>query len=99
MNMESNLLAICGMGAATYATRLTGPILARRLPKGGKTEAFLRALPGAILTALVAPTVLTQGVAETAASVAALAAAFRFGMLGALVAGVGVVFLLRQWGL
>ncbi len=90
--------AILGMALATYATRALGPALAARLPMGGRVEAFLKGLPGAILVALVAPTVFTAGPAEALASAVTLAVAFRFGgLVPALAAGVGSVLLLRWW--
>lgn len=98
MNDATIVTAIAGMAVVTYGTRIAGPVLASRLPMGGRTEAFLRALPGAILTALVVPT-LAQGPAEAVAGACAFAAAMRGGMLGALVAGVGAVYLLRTVGL
>ncbi|EMG35790.1 putative membrane protein [Desulfocurvibacter africanus PCS] len=89
-------LTIVGMALATYSTRALGPALAARLPMGGRVEAFLKGLPGAILVALVAPTVFTAGPAEALASAVTLAVAFRFGgLVPALAAGLGSVLLFR----
>jgi uncharacterized membrane protein len=59
-------------------------------------EAWLGYIPGAILVSLVAPTVLTGGLAETLAAVAVILVALRTGSLPvAMVAGVGAVLVLR----
>ena len=88
--------AILGMAAVTYATRLAGPMLLARVTIGPRGEAFLKALPGAILVSLIAPSVLGGGPAEWLGGAAALAGARLGGMPLALVAGVGVVWLARS---
>jgi len=91
-------LAIAAMALATYSTRLLGPALAAKLPMGGRVEAFLKGLPGAIIVALVAPSVLTAGRAEALAAMVTLVVAFRFrGLVPALVAGVVSVLFFRWW--
>jgi len=90
------LLAITLMAIATYATRSGGLWLASRLALSERTEAWLGFIPGAILVSLVAPTVLTGGLAETLAAIAVILVALRTGSLPvAMVAGVGAVLVLR----
>jgi uncharacterized membrane protein len=90
------LLAITLMAVATYATRSGGLWLASRLALSERTEAWLGYIPGAILVSLVAPTVLTGGLAETLAAIAVILVALRTGSLPvAMVAGVGAVLVLR----
>ena len=97
MTLSQSFAAILGMAAVTYATRLAGPALLARIPMGRRGEAFLRALPGSILTALVAPAVLGGGPPEWVGTVAALVAARLGGMFPALAVGVGAVYLMRLW--
>ena len=61
-----------GMMAATYASRAGGYWLIRRFPVGGRLKAGLEAVPLAALTALIAPTVLATGPAETLAAIVTL---------------------------
>ena len=90
------LLTIGLMALATYATRSGGLWLASRLALSERMEAWLGYIPGAILVSLVAPTVLTGGLAETLAAVAVILVALRTGSLPvAMVAGVGAVLVLR----
>ena len=90
------LLTIMLMALATYATRAGGLLLASRLTLSGRAEAWLGHVPGAILVSLVAPTVLTSGLAETLAALAVVLVALRTGSLPiAMVTGVGAVLVLR----
>ena len=97
MNLDPQaLLAIALMALATYATRAGGLWLASRLALSERMEAWLGYIPGAILVSLVAPTVLTGGLAETLAAVAVILVALRTGSLPvAMVTGVGAVLVLR----
>ena len=71
----TTLLAIIGMGVATYLTRLSGFYLLRGLNLSGPMKAALDALPPAVLMAVIAPMILATGLAETiAAAITAVAA-------------------------
>jgi uncharacterized membrane protein len=86
----TTLLAIIGMGLATYSTRLSGLLLMRGVVVQGRLKAALDAVPPAVLMAVITPTVFMTGKAETIAAVAtATAAYFRLPLL--LVIGVGMV--------
>jgi uncharacterized membrane protein len=92
------LLAIAGMALATYATRVGGFAFMRFLTVSGRLKVALDAVPPAILMAVIAPTILTTGVAETlAAAITAAAAIFRLPLL--LVATIGVVSVVALRGL
>jgi uncharacterized membrane protein len=90
------LLAIAGMGLATYATRLSGFVLLSGFNPRGRLKAALDALPPAILVSVIAPAVLLTGPAETgAAMITAAAAWFRLPLAVIIVIGVASVVALR----
>lgn len=84
------LLVILGMAVATYAARAGGLWLARRLPTTERLEAWLHHIPGAVLSALIAPTLFSGSIAEAAAAGATVLAAARTGNL-LLAIGIGVM--------
>ncbi len=90
-------LAIFGMALATYATRVSGPYLMRGVTVKGRLKTALDALPPAILMAVIAPTILTTGVAETiAAAITATAALMRLPFVVTILIGVVSIVLLRM---
>jgi len=90
------MFAIILMAVATYATRAGGLWLASRFDLSERAGAWLDQIPGAILVSLVAPTVLTGGIAEALAALAVLIVALRTGSLpAAMLTGVGAVVVLR----
>ncbi len=93
------LLAILGMGLATYATRVSGLLLMRGVVVTGRMKAALDAMPPSVLAAVITPTVLMTGQAETiAAVITAVAAVFRLPLLAVIVIGVGSVWALQALG-
>ena len=93
----TTLLAILGMALATYATRLAGLFLMRHVNVKGRTKAAFDALPPAILMAVIAPTILATGVAETiAAAITAASAYLRLPMIVTVLIGMASVVLLRM---
>lgn len=97
MSLES-LITILGMTAVTFGIRTAGLLLADRLPTTGFVAAWMRHVPGAVLAALVAPTILAGGAAETiAAAAVALAFLVTRNLFAAMVAGVLVVYTCRTW--
>ncbi|MGJ8528163.1 AzlD family protein [Maritalea sp.] len=82
------LLAIIGMGIATYLTRIAGLVLVRFVDLRGRTRAALEAVPVAVLMSVIAPTVLATGIAETSAAIVTMLAATRLPLLGVVVVGV-----------
>jgi uncharacterized membrane protein len=92
------LLAILGMALAAYATRAGGLWLIGFVKLSPQVEAWLRALPGAVMVALVAPEVVSGGIAAAVAALATVLVAVRSkNLLLAMVVGVGMVWLLRHF--
>ena len=95
--MTRTILAILGMALATYATRASGLYLMRGVTVKGRLKAALDALPPAILMAVIAPTILTTGIAETvAAAITAVSAFMRAPLVVTILIGVVSVVLLRM---
>jgi uncharacterized membrane protein len=90
-------LAIAGMALVTYLTRAGGFWLMAYLPASPRLAAWLRALPGALLVALVTPALTREGPTGIAAGGAATLVALRTkNMLAAMVAGLAVIVALRM---
>lgn len=88
--------ALIAMGLATYLVRLAGFYVLKGFTPRGRMKAALDALPPAVLMAVIAPTVLATGPAETgAALLTAGAAALRLPMVAVILIGVVSVVLLR----
>ncbi len=93
----TTLLAIIGMGMATYASRISGLLLMRGVVVKGRLKAALDAVPPAVLMAVITPTVFMTGKAEALAAVATAIAAFlRLPLLATILVGVGSVVLFRK---
>ena len=89
MSVDSTtLLAILGMAAVTYFTRLAGLALAGRLSLSPRAQAAFDAIPPAVLVAVIAPSALATGWQETAATLVAAVAATRLPLLGVVAVGV-----------
>ncbi len=90
------ITTIIAMAAATYLTRIGGLYLMKGLTVKGRLKAALDALPPAVLMAVIAPTVLATGPAETIAAVITGGAAFlRLPMMAVVAIGVAAVIALR----
>lgn len=98
MIQPADLAAILAMAALTYLTRIAGFWFASRMPRSGWRLRALDALPPAVLTAVIAPAVLS-GPAELGGGVAASIAATRLPLVVTVLVGVGTVALLRLVGL
>jgi uncharacterized membrane protein len=95
-NETLTLITILGMALVTYATRAGGFWLMGLVTPSPRIEAWLRQIPGAVLVAIVAPTVLASSLAETLAALATVLVAIRTkNVLAAMLIGVAAVFLLR----
>ena len=96
MSLDAGVLAaILAMAFVTYATRIAGLWLVRRLNLQGRAKAAFDAIPAAVLVSVIAPVVLTTGWAESLAAVATIVAATRMPLLGVVAVGVGSVVLFR----
>ncbi|MBX9456340.1 MAG: AzlD domain-containing protein [Rhizobium sp.] len=91
-------LAILAMAAATMLTRLSGIFLVRRLSIGEEMREALDAIPPAVLMAVIAPTALATGWAETIACGVTVLAALRLPLLASVAIGVASVVVLRAAG-
>lgn len=90
------IATIIAMAAATYLTRIGGLYLMKGLTVKGRLQAALDALPPAVLMAVIAPTVLATGPAETIAALITAGAAFlRLPMMAVVAIGVAAVIALR----
>ncbi|GGM75262.1 putative membrane protein [Halarchaeum rubridurum] len=91
------LIAIVGMAVGTYLTRVGGYWLVSRFELTPRFQAWLSYVPGAILVSLIVPELAKGGPAKWGAALAALVVAWRSGnILYAMLAGIGVVLLLRH---
>ncbi len=92
------VLTIAGMALVTYLTRAGGFWLMGYLPASPRLATWLRALPGALLVALVAPACVAAGPAGLLAAGAAVLIARRTNnTLLAMVAGTALVGLARTF--
>jgi uncharacterized membrane protein len=90
------LITILGMALVTYATRAGGFWLMGLVTPSPRIEAWLRQIPGAVLVAIIAPTVLASSLAETLAALATVLLAIRTkNVLIAMLVGVATVAILR----
>ena len=90
------LLTILGMALVTYATRAGGFWLMGLVTPSPRVETWLKQIPGAVLVALIAPTILASSIAETLAAIATVLVAIRTkNVLIAMLVGVATVALLR----
>lgn len=91
---------ILGMSVVTYLTKAGGLWLLGTVELSDRARTGLEALPGGIVVAIIAPTLLQGGAAEwLAAGIVVVVAARTDGILPALVTGVGAVVVFRTVGL
>lgn len=97
MNEQQALIIITGAIIITQGLRYLGLSIGNLLPTSGRMGAFLNAVPIAILTGLVAPTVFTGGtITLIGAAITAIVAYYTTNMLAAMVSGIVIVVALRQ---
>ena len=89
------LAAIAAMAVATYATRIFGYWLVRRRAVGGRLAGALEAVPGSVLTAIIAPMAFATGAAESAAALLTVLLALRLPLIVAVAGGCLAVVALR----
>jgi uncharacterized membrane protein len=87
--------AIAVMAAVTAITRLAGLFVPTAFARRGRLGAAFQAMPVAVLVAIIAPTVLVTGWAETASAALVAVMAWRFPAIAAVVVGVLAVSGLR----
>ena len=89
------LAAIAGMALATWLTRYLGYWLVRRTTVSGRLATALEAVPGAILTAIIAPMAFATGAAESGAALLTVLLALRLPLIVAVAGGCLAVVALR----
>ncbi|MFA5121323.1 AzlD domain-containing protein [Zavarzinia sp.] len=82
------LLAILAMAAATVACRLAGLVLPARLATTGRLGRAFEAMPVAILSAIVAPLLLTHGPADALAGLVVVGASLRLPLTAVILLGI-----------
>jgi uncharacterized membrane protein len=100
MNVDTQVVVvIMAMAFITAATRVGGYWLSGRFTITGRTEVALNLIPGTILTALVAPAIVAEGVTGAASAAVSVLVMRRNGnLIVTLVVGLGVFVLLRNIG-
>ncbi len=97
MTVETaNLAAIVAMAVVTYATRIGGLWLLRFVKVTPLVQTSLDALPVAVLTAVIAPSLIKGGTPDLIAAALTLLAASRLPLLAVVVIGVGSAVILRH---
>ena len=99
--LHGDTLLLIGLSALlTYGLRAGGLLLAERLPRAPRFRAFMEALPGALLVALVAPGVRQAGVVGALATAATVFCVYKTrNVFLAMLIGMGLVALQRAVGL
>ena len=92
-----NLATILLMAAATYATRIGGYFLLRNRRLGPRAEAVMKAAPGCVLLAVIAPYFVSPRPADLLALGITVLAAARLPMLAVVAIAVGSAGLLRHF--
>ncbi|HEY4193543.1 MAG TPA: AzlD family protein [Mesorhizobium sp.] len=96
--MSTTLWITLFAAVATYLTRIGGHLVISRFKTiHPRVEAGLNAVPAAVLTTLVAPSILTAGPAEWAALVVTGFASLRGGLMTMFLAGAAVLIICRQF--
>lgn len=89
---------ILAMAAVTYVTKAGGLWLMGRVEVSDRVEAWLNALPGAIVVAIIAPALVNGGPIEWTAGAVVLLVAWKLGsILASMAIGIGLVWLLRTF--
>ncbi len=90
-------MAIFGMSVATYLTRISGLLLLSGVEVKGRAKAALDAVPVSVMMAVITPTILMTGKAESlSAVIVAVAAYFRAPLVVNIILGMVSVVLLRH---
>ena len=96
--MSTTVWIILAGAVVTYLTRIGGHLVLSRFERiHPRVEAGLNAVPAAVLTTLVAPSVLSAGSAELIALAVAGLVALRGGMMAMFLSGAAVLIVLRYF--
>ncbi len=92
------LIAILGMAAVTYLTRIGGLWLMAAIPMSNRLERFLDAMSGTVLVSILVPATLKgDGSAAIAIAGAVFVMVVTRQSLLAVIAGVAIAAIARQW--
>jgi branched chain amino acid efflux pump len=92
---QTAFLAVVLMAIFTYFSRAFGLLFKDRVRLVRRCKVAFDVLPPAILTALIAPTILGSGPAEAIAGLMTIAAAVRLPLLGTMLVGTTSIVILR----
>lgn len=97
--MAEHWAVIGALALGTFAIRLAGVLLGQRIPQSGPWARALSALPGCLIVALLAVSLLSGGPQEWLAAAIALAvAALTRNLPATMAAGIVAIWALRQIG-
>lgn len=91
-----NLTLILLVTLATFAMRAVGAVVMARVELGPVSAAAFEAMPVAVLTAVIAPAVLTQGLPEAIAGTIAVLVGLRAPMAVVIVVAMATVVAMRH---
>jgi uncharacterized membrane protein len=95
--MTDTWIVILALTIATFAIRLAGVLVGRRLPSGGRWSRMLNALPGCLIVSLVSVSLFTGGPREWGAgAIAAATAIVTRNLPVTMAAGILAVYALRH---
>ena len=92
----ADLATIALMALATYATRIGGYLVLRERRLGPRADAVMKAAPGCVLIAVIAPHFVSPRPADLLALGVTLLAATRLPMLATVAVAVASSFVLRH---
>jgi uncharacterized membrane protein len=95
--VSTTVWIIMAGAVATYLTRIGGHLAVSRFTLHPRVEAALNAVPAAVLTTLVAPSMLNAGPFEWVALIVSGLVSLRGGMVSVFFAGAAVLILLRNF--
>lgn len=94
---SEDLLTLLGMALIAYMTRAGGFWLMSRVAPSPMVERWLQRIPGAVLVAVVAPTLFPPSPAQVLAAVSTiLTAIYTKNVLLAMLVGIGMISVLRH---
>ena len=98
MTGDDTIILISACALATFATRIGGHLVLTRFKRiHYRIEAALDAVPIAVMTALVAPYLVSFSWRESAVLVLAVIVSMRFSMITTVLIGLGALVLLRAF--
>ncbi len=100
MNIPANVWIILAGALVTYATRFGGHLVISRFKRvPARVNVALNAVPAAVITTLVAPGFVQNGMAEILTLLAAIVLGFRLPMMVMFLIGWAMIVALRAAGL